>query len=163
MSKPVRRFAAIIAAAALAVSMSACTRAGWVSDAPPAAGVQTEQDGYKLRNIVVVADESGQAILLGGLHSRDDAAEVTGITVAAEEGYETYGEPVDLGFTASIPRGTSVYLDGSETSFSNPELTPGRLAEVVVTFDGATQLSVHTPVMSAEHEDFAESFSTAAG
>ncbi|MHA7862374.1 hypothetical protein ACX1DX_13530 [Tessaracoccus sp. Y36] len=161
MTKPVRRFAAITVAAALAFSMSACTRAGWVPDSPPAAGVQAEDNGYKIRNIVIVADDAGEAVLLGGIHSRDEAAEVTGITVAAEAGFEQYGEPVDIGFTASIPRGNSVYLDGSETSFSNPDLELGRLAEVTVTFDGGTSLKVHTPVMSSEHEDFSEAFSNA--
>lgn len=161
MSKPVRRAAAILAAAALALSMSACTRAGWVSDAPPAAGVQASDGGLRINNMVVVADEAGDAVLLGGLHSRDEPAEVTSISVAAEEGPESYGAPVELGFSAAIPRGDTVYLDGSETSFANPDLRLGRLAEVVVTFDDDTAVSVHTPVMSSEHPDFAEAFANA--
>ena len=161
MSNPVRRTAAIIAAAALALSMSACTRAGWLPDSPPAAGVQADDGGLKLRNIVVVSDDSGEAVLLGGIHSRDDAAEVTGITVAAEAGFENYGQPVDLGYSESISRGATIYLDGSETAFSNPALQLGRLAEVNVTFGDGTSMSVHTPVMSSEHEDFAEAYSNA--
>lgn len=158
MSKPLRRTAAIIAAAALALSMSACTRGGWIPDSPPAAGTQSDEGGYKLRNFVVVADDSGEAKLLGGIHSRDDAAEVTGITVAAEEGFEQWGDEVDLGYTASIPRGTSVYLDGSETGFSNPDLQLGRLAQVTVTFADSTEMVLDTTVVSSEHEDFAEAY-----
>lgn len=158
MSKPLRRTAAIIAAAALALSMSACTRGGWIPDSPPAAGTQSDEGGYKLRNFVVVADDSGEAKLLGGIHSRDDAAEVTGITVAAEDGFQNWGEAVDLGYSASIPRGNSVYLDGSETGFSNPDLQLGRLAQVKVTFADNTEMVLDTTVMSAEHEDFAEAF-----
>ncbi|MDO5678334.1 MAG: hypothetical protein Q4G35_12605 [Propionibacteriaceae bacterium] len=161
MSKPMRRAAAIIAAAALALSLSACTRGGWIPDSPPAAGTQSDEGGYKLRNIVVVADESGKAVLLGGIHSRDDAAEVTGITVAAEDGFQSWGEPTDLGYSAPIPRGKSVYLDGSETGFTNPDLQLGRLAQVKVSFADSTVMTVDTTVLSSEHEDFAEAFANA--
>lgn len=161
MSKPLRRAAAVVAAAALALSMSACTRGGWIPDAPPAAGTQMDSGGYKLRNIVVIADEAGEAILLGGIHSRDDAAQVTGITVAAEESHQQWGSEVDLGYTADIPRGTSVYLDGSETRFSDPELKQGRLAQVKVAFADSTVMTVDTTVLSSEHKDFAEAFKNA--
>lgn len=161
MSKPMRRAAAIIAAAALALSLSACTRGGWIPEVPPAAGAQSDEGGYKLRNIVVVADESGQAVLLGGIHSRDDAAEVTGITVAAETEGQSYGEAADLGYSATIPRGTTVYLDGSDTGFSNAELALGRLAQVKVSFADNTVMTVDTVVMSSEHSDFAEAFADA--
>lgn len=161
MSKTMRRTAAIIAAAALALSLSACTRGGWIPDSPPAAGTQSDEDGFKLRNMVVVANEEGKAILLGGIHSRDEAADVTGITVAAEVAPETWGSAVDLGFSASISRGNSVYLDGAETSFTNPELQLGRLAQVRVTFAEGTEMVLESVVMSSEHEDFAEAFNNA--
>ena len=85
MSKPMRRAAAVVATAALAVSLSACTGGRWVQEAPPAAGTQTDAaDGaIKLRNFVVVSDKSGEAILVGGITSRDAANEVTAIGVTA--------------------------------------------------------------------------------
>ena len=162
MSKPMRRAAAVVATAALAVSLSACTGGRWVQEAPPAAGTQTDSaDGaIKLRNFVVVSDKSGEAILVGGITSRDAANEVTaiGVTAQAEDG--SFGAQQVVEFSEQIPRGQTVTLDGTRTKFTDPDLILGRLADVTVAFADGQTASLQVPVYSSEHADFAEAWNS---
>ena len=160
MSKSRTRLAALVAATALAVSLSACTAGQWEYDAPPAAGVQVDDGGLKVRNFMILTDGE-QAALLGGLHSRDEAAQVAGLEVAAEGEDGTFAEPQRLPYETDIPRGQTVLLDGTETSFSGEGLIAGRLAEVSVLFAGGTVVKLQVPVYSAEHQDFAEAWANA--
>lgn len=161
MSKPLSRAAALVAAAAVAVALSACTASAWVPDAPPAAGVQTDVGGIKLRNVMVVSDEQGAAVVAGGISSRDTDNAVTGITVAAEKADATFSQPQNVAFTADIPKGRTVTLDWSQTAFTDPALRLGKLAEVAVTFSDGTTASVKAPIYSATHPDFKDAYAAA--
>ena len=145
---------------ALAVSLSGCTAGQWEYGAPPAAGVQTDQGGLKLRNFVVVSDKSGEAILVGGITSRDEANEVTaiGVTAQAEDG--SFGAQQVVEFSEQIPRGQTVTLDGTRTKFTDPDLILGRLASVTVGFADGQTASLQVPVYSSEHADFAEAWNS---
>lgn len=158
MRQPMRRAAAIVATAALAISLSACTGGHWVPDAPPAAGAQTDLGGFKLRNVAVVTNTTGEAILLAGITSRDAATEVVGITVAPELEDGSFGPSVPISFAESIPAGKTILLDGSRTQFTDEGLLLGRLAEVSVQFSNGETASLQAPVISYEHPDFAQSW-----
>jgi hypothetical protein len=154
------RRAAVAAIASVAL-MSGCTAGGWVAEAPPAAGSQAELSSLeKLRNMMFVVDDSGEGVLLGTI-STVERTEVAGITYAPELPDGTFGAEESIDFTADILRQSSVRLEGQEMVVSNPELTPGRLAEVTVQFAGSGPLSLQVPVYSSEHEDFAEAWSSA--
>ncbi len=161
MSKPMHRLAAIIAAATLTITLSACTQGGWVPGAPPAAGVQADDGGIKLRNFLVVSDNEGEAVLLGGVASRDETTEVTGITVAAEGADGAFGEAQEVAFSEEIFKGRTIYLDGTTTRFSDPGLTLGRLAQVTVDFSTGQSVTLEAPVMSSDHPDFSEAWNAA--
>lgn len=161
MSKPLHRTAAIVAAAALAVSLSGCTAGQWQYEAPPAAGVQKDDGGIKLRNMLVVTDGEGTGMILGAIASRDEAAEVVGLGYAAEKEDGSYGELNAVPFEASIAKGKTVILDGAETRFNSSELLVGRLAEVAVVLEDGRRISLLAPVMSAEHPDFAAAWDEA--
>lgn len=161
MSKPLRRTAAIVATAALAVSLGGCTAGQWVETVPPAAGVQTTEGGIKLRNFVVLSDGEGTGMILGGITSRDEPAEIVGLGYSAELEDGTFGELMAVPFSASIAEGKTITLDGAETSFSSTDLQLGRLAEVAVVLDSGERVSLLVPVMSSEHPDFAEAWAAA--
>lgn len=163
MRTPTRRIAAVVASAAIMVTLSGCTQGHWVYDAPPAAGVQADEGGLKLRNILIVSNTEGRAILLGGIASRDTATEVSGITVAPEGSDGGFGEATQVSFSESIPKGRTVYLDGSSTAFDDPALQLGRLAQVTVTFSTGQSVTVKAPVMSSEHPDFSEAWTAIEG
>lgn len=161
MRQPMRRTTALLAAAALAVSLSACTAGQWVAEAPPAAGAQVETGGLKLRNFLVVTDGSGESMLLGSVTSRDEATDIKTITVAPEKADGTPADAQDLQFSTQIGEGKTITLDGADTVFSNPDVTMGRLADVSVAFSNGQVLNLKAPVMSAEHPDFAEAWKKA--
>lgn len=161
MTTPSRRLAAVVASAACAVALSGCTQGHWVYEAPPAAGVQADDGGLKLRNILIVSDANGEAILLGGIASRDASTAVSGITVAPEGKDGAFGNPTRVNVSEDIPKGRTVYLDGSSTRFDDPALELGRLAQVTVTFSTGESVEVKAPVMSSTHPDFAEAWKSA--
>ncbi|MHA6510931.1 hypothetical protein [Tessaracoccus sp. Z1128] len=161
MSSTLRRTAALVATAALAVSMSACTAGQWEYAAPPAAGVQKDEGGLKLRNVLVVTDGEGKGMILGGIASRDEAATVVGLGYAAEKDDGSYGELNAVAFEADIPKGKTIILDGADTSFNSSELLIGRLARVAVVFESGERVILTVPVVSAEHADFADAWQQA--
>lgn len=161
MSKTLRRTAALVATVALAVPLSGCTAGQWEYGAPPAAGVQVDQGGLKLRNFVVLTDGDGSGMIVGGIASRDEPAQVVGLGYAAELEDGSFGELNAVPFKAEIPQGKTIILDGSETSFNTSELIVGRLARVAVQFDGGQSVTLSVPVVSAEHPDFAEAWEQA--
>lgn len=156
MTKPMRRTAAIVAAAAMSVVLSACTQGHWVYDAPPAAGVQADDGGVKLRGFVVIADPTGEAMLVGAVATRDEPIEVTGFQVTPQLEDQTFGEPQVLEFNESVKKGRTIYVDGDDTRFTNPDLHAGLLARVDVAFGNGSNMSLEVPVMSSEHDDFAQ-------
>ena len=160
MSKPLSRLAALVATAALAVSMSACTAGQWVYDSAPAAGVQADNGGLKLRNVLVLTDGS-KATLLGAVASRDSATQVTGIQVAAEDESGAFGAPAPVEFQADIAKGKTVILDGTETAIDGASFVVGRLADVRVDFSPGESVQLKVPVYSSEHADFVDAWKTA--
>lgn len=163
MSKPKRRVAAVALTALLTVTLSACTQGHWVYDSPPAAGVQADEGGLKLRNFMVVSDPQGKGILLGGIASRDESTKVTGIQVAAQKPDGSAGTSQQIPFSADIYKGKTIYLDGTTTKFSDPQLQLGRLADVTVGFSTGETVTVEVPVMSSEHPDFSKAWAAANG
>ena len=161
MRQPMRRTTALLATAALALSLSACTAGQWVADSPPAAGVQVDDGGLKLRNFLVVTDGSGEAMLLGSITSRDEAVDIATITVAPEKSDGSFGQAQDLQFSNQVAEGKTIMLNGADMTFTNPDVTMGRLADVNVAFSNGKVLNLKAPVLSAEHADFAEAWSEA--
>ena len=163
MSKSLgRRVAAIVATAALAVPLSACTAGRWVYDSPPAAGVQADLEGVKLRNLMILTDGSSAA-LLGAIASRDDVVNVTDVAVAPEAEDGTFGQPAPIGFSTEVRKGQTVHLDGTESAVPADGLIVGRLAQVMVQLDNGAVMQLQVPVYSAEHADFADAWTTAQG
>src|SRR5699024_7112914 len=114
----------------------------------------------KARNFMFVVDESGEGVLLGTISSVDPA-EVTGIRYTPELPDGTLGEEDTIDFSAELPIGGAVKLEGSDLAVSNEDLTAGRLADVTVEFADGAPLTLKVPVYSAEHEDYAEAWSEA--
>lgn len=156
MTKPMRRIAAIVAAAAMTVVLSACTQGRWVYDAPPAAGVQADEGGVKLRGFVIIADTEGEAMLVGAVATREEPIDVTGFQVTPQLKDQAFGEPQALEFNESIRKGATLYIDGDDTQFTNPDLNAGLLAHVDVALSTGANVRLEVPVVSSEDDDFAK-------
>lgn len=153
-----------IAAAIVSVALlSGCTATGWIPEAPPAAGSQTELDSMeKVRNLMFVVDESGEGVLLGSIATAN-RAEVGGIEYAAELPDGSFGATLAIDFTAQLAPQSSVRLEGPDLAVSNPELTAGRLAQVSIDFGSSGTASLQVPVYASDHADFADAWQAAVG
>lgn len=156
MTAPIlkRRFRIWFAALALTAGLTAgCTAGDWRYDAPPAAGVQADEGLIKARNILLIADESGEGVLNGSIASAE-AASLTGIVVQAETADGGRGAAVPVEITADISRNGIVKLDATNAPVSGAGLLLGRTATVAMQFADGTQLVVEAPILSSEHPDF---------
>jgi len=154
---PQRRHRLWFAALALTVGLATagCTEGQWRYESPPAAGVQADQGDIKARNILLVADESGDGALVGALSSFE-AVKLTEVAVQAETADGGRGDAVTVDVTADIARNGVFNFDGSNAVVEGAGLLPGRLAYVAMRFDDGTQIVLDAPVMSSEHPDFTD-------
>lgn len=158
-----RRIAMMAAAAALTVAASVgCTAGDWRYEAPPAAGVQADAADAKVRNLMIVTDADGQAIVLGSV-ATTDPVELADLTVWAQDDSGVPGEPHSIDVSAEIPRDGIFKFEGEATQFENTELLLGRLAEVRVGFGDGRAVTLEAPIYSSEHPDFAEEWSLVYG
>lgn len=158
-----RRIASLTAAAAFTVALSAgCTVGDWRYDAPPAAGVQADANDAKARNIVVISDDAGQAILLGSVVVTQPAS-VAQISVTALDDQDAPGQTHVFEINADLPFEGVHKLEAANTQFTLPDLLLGRLAEVVVTMGDGRAITMQAPIHSSEHPDFAEEWDSVYG
>ena len=151
---PQRRIRVSFAALAVVVALaSGCTSLDWNPDSPPAAGVQAQQGPVKARNILLVADASGNGVLLGSVVA-SEAVGLKEVSVQAEDADGARGAAVTLGVTTRIPRGGAFQFDTANATVDNAGLLPGRLAYVTLQFDDGTQLVLDAPVMSSDSPDY---------
>lgn len=157
---PKRRIRTLLAAAALtAVLATGCTAGDWSYDSPPAVGTQADAGPVKARNLVLVTDEAGQAVLLGTITASENVT-LQGGVVTPEDANGGNSESVALVVAGEIPRDGALKLDASNAMVEGADLLPGRLANLTLRFEGGTELTLDVPVYSTEHADFADVFNS---
>ncbi len=160
MTKPMRR-PVIAVAAALALTLSGCVASAWQYDSPPAAGTQVDVGGLKLRNFLIIADDRGEAMLVGAITARDEADSVVTMAYASERDDGSFGQGTEVQFAQDIRKGQTVYIDGSSTQFSDDTLEVGRMAKLQVLFSSGSVAELQVPVMSSKHKDFEQTWAEA--
>ncbi|MFV0429358.1 MAG: hypothetical protein ACK5KO_08035 [Arachnia sp.] len=146
--------------ATLSLLAVGCTAGDWDASVPPGAGVQADSGPVKVRNLLVISDEDGNAVV-SGVITASEAVTLQGVVLAATKVDGTAGEGVAVDFSAPIARGKAIALAGPEVAFVDPELTPGLLAHVTLGFDDGTRVLLEAPVVSAEHDDYAQAWADA--
>lgn len=142
--------AAVVLGAAL--TLSGCgLNAQTLQPYTPAHGVNVENGGVKVRNLLIVADEQGRGVLSGSFTTAadDTLTSVTGTALnpdgSAAGVLSVTGGPVPLKRT-----GLAVLTSGSSPiQVSSPVLKPGLLAQVVLNFASGGTATVTVPVLSA--------------
>ena len=150
-----KKITALFAAIAVAISLAGCSLSREVASLDPYSpsdGVMLDSGDLKLRNVLFVVDEDGNAVLIGSLvngsdwqisgtletMSSDGQVVVTEFSVAG-------GEKYDIGYNGTEP--TELYL----------EAMPGSMHSVYVRVSGNDPVELPTPVMDgslAEYRDF---------
>ena len=156
------RFAATAAAAvATLVLATGCTATGWESSAPSGDGVNADSGNYQARNILVVADEEGNGVVLGSLFTSAADASLKQAAIAAHLSDGTDGEVTEVADAeGDIPRPQGLKLAGVA---EGADLEAGTTAKVAFQFaDGAT-IAVDAPVYSSDNAAYADAFTDAVG
>lgn len=148
----VARAAAVIVAAAT-LALSGCSFAT-LESYTPAAGVSVDAPTVKIRNLLIIADDSGTGTLSGalvGLES-DTLTKVAGTPITVDN---AEGEALTVG-PVSVPvvEGQLAKLDEANIALSGADLQPGFSADLVLTFTMIGDVTVTVPVVSSDHPDF---------
>ena len=158
-----RRLSISLAALALVAGLaSGCTAGDWRYDSPPAAGVQQDSGTVKARNIMVLADEQGDGLVLGSVFTTEPL-DLTQVAVAAEQEDGSFGDPVAVAVTGSVPVNQGLALGAKESRVEGAGLQEGLLADVFMEFSDGTTMTVKAPVLSSTHADYAQAWEKAQG
>lgn len=105
----------------------------------------------KVRNLLVVSDAEGQGILSASIVSpvADRLVKVEGNARRADN---TVGAPLTFSGSAVEfrPNQIAVLTDGDPYTVTSPDLKPGLLVDLTLTFESGAQASAQAPVMSYE-------------
>lgn len=158
-----RRGRMLLAAAVITAGLTAgCTQGAWVGESPPGAGVQAEAADAKVRNLMIISDDQGQAVLLGGVAATEPVT-LIGVTIAVIHDDGTLGEATGIDLNQEIGAEGLFLFEPEALQFEDSELQLGRTAQVDVVFDDGRRVSLEVPIYSSEHPDYAESWSEVYG
>lgn len=147
----------LLGLSATALVTSACTVGDWRPSKPPAAGVQTEIGEIKLRNLILVTDEKGSAVLFGsGWTGEGDT--LVSVTVTPRDGAAPGDETRTYETNLALPAQT---LTPTTVSFSDPRLKAGRTAEVTFRFARQGERTLQVPSLAHTHPDFSAAWAAA--
>lgn len=119
----------------------------------PAAGVNTDLSGMKVRNLVIV-EKDGSGALSGALLSATDDT-LTSIAGAADKADgTTLSQPTSQPVGLAVPANRLVKLDAATAPITYQGLTAGMTATVRLTFARAGTVQLTVPVLSGDHADF---------
>lgn len=158
------------ALATLVVGLASCgtpqtlqpyTPAEGVNADVPAKGANADSGAVplKVRNLMIVAQPgSNQGVLSGAIVAPKDRADqlqrVTGITFNAENQRGQQIQPVQANL--DLPAGQMVVLTSGPTlQVSSPDLTPGLIAELTLTFAQSEAQVIRVPIVDATKPDYA--------
>lgn len=147
-----RRLLSAIALGACVAVTSGCSSFATLAPYTPAAGVQTNQDGIKVRNLLLVPD-GDQARMVGTLIASEDDS-VTNLTA---QPLKPDNEPSGSASTSSpdlqLPAGEAVSLSDSGATVTG-DFVPGLLVELTMNFEKSGDVTLLVPVMSPDDPDF---------
>lgn len=124
----------------------------------PGEGVNQQVGSVKVRNLMVIADATGQGVVSASLVTYADDA-LTGVAGVPHKSDNTPGSPLVVtaaGLPLTMPANTLFVLTNAplRVAVTSPDLKPGMLAEVTLTFAKAGQVKTLAPVLSSSEPEF---------
>lgn len=117
----------------------------------PAHGVNVDEGAVKVRNLLIVADGTGQGVLSGSIvtQAEDQLAAVSG--TALDAGGSDAGALAVTGLPVALTARSLTVLTAqpAPVRVSSPTLKPGLLARVQLSFGSGVSTSVTVPVLDA--------------
>lgn len=152
-----RRRSALLACALPLLFLAGCNNPGWVPNEAPAAGVELVFGQVNLRNLVLVTDEQGEAVLFGAGSSTGDDRLIGLVVVpinANNEAQAPKSVPQDLPFKANDLTQTNLLI-------TDPALQAGLTAQVTFIFSSSGNDTVTVPILPSDHPDFSAAYASA--
>ncbi|MFT4218372.1 MAG: hypothetical protein QM619_14485 [Micropruina sp.] len=124
----------------------------------PAEGVNTSTGSVMVRNLMIVADDAGKGVLSASMITYGDDT-LTAVAGTPEKSDGAAGTPLTVtpaGLPLTLSSNTLVVLTDSpvRVAVSSPDLKPGLLAEVTLTFTKAGPVRLVAPVVSSAEPEF---------
>ena len=154
MATNVRRI--VLAGASLLLSVGTLSACGFNAQTlqpyTPAQGVQTDQGGIGVRNLTIVADQSGSGFLNGAFTSSADDA-LVGVTGTALKSDGSRGGMVNATVSSPIEvkAGSLTNLvTQNAVAITGAHLKPGLSATVTLKFRRAGDITLVTPIIDKD-------------
>ncbi|MGO1973694.1 MAG: hypothetical protein ACTH2Q_12140 [Propionibacteriaceae bacterium] len=151
-----RLWCALLVSFGLLVATTACSEFQTLQTYGPAEGVNFDQGGVHVRNLMVLSHEDGSGFLNGSLVSSDrDALEsITGVAMKSDntDGSElevTQADPVSLGNNTLV-----VLTERDPIQLEGEDLKAGMLARLTLTFSTAGTVEVKVPIVDANTHEY---------
>lgn len=117
----------------------------------PAHGVNVEAGSIKVRNLLVVSDDSGKGVVSASILSpkADKLVKVEGAPIKLDG---SKGAPFTASGSVDVPANQLAVLTNGAPAFSvsSADLKPGLTADVKLTFESGATAAVVAPVMSKD-------------
>lgn len=147
-----KKITALFAAAAVALSLAGCSLSREVASLDPYApsdGVQVDKGQLKVRNVMFIVGEDGNAVLIGSFVNQAEEA-ISGVL----ETMDSNGEVVVTEF--SVPAESKFDLGYNGTEGKRLYLTeiPGSMHPVFVRIAGNDPIEMPTPILDGALEEY---------
>ncbi|MFT4294324.1 MAG: hypothetical protein QM582_02800 [Micropruina sp.] len=124
----------------------------------PAEGVNTGTGPVKVRNLMIVADNTGQGVVSASMLTYGDDT-LTAVAGVPQKSDGAAGSPLVVtatGLPATLSSNTLVVLTNAplRVAVTSPDLKPGLLADITLTFAKAGPVKLVAPVLSASDPEF---------
>ncbi len=155
---PLRRFA-LPASTLLALSLAGCgMNAQTLQAYTPGAGVNVDAPGVKVRNLLVIADNAGKAVLSTTVFTQQPDT-LSSVTVQAHtlDGSDAGAVQVTASPLNLQPNTANVLTAPTPAvKLSSANLKPGLTAQVTLVFGSGAQVSTNVPVLGSNNPDYAD-------
>lgn len=124
----------------------------------PAEGVNSTTGPVMVRNLLVVADSTGRGVVSASVATYTDDT-LTGVTGTPQKSDGSLGSPLvvtSTGLPKALPANTLVVLTDApvRVAVTSPDLKPGLLADITLTFAKSDPVTLVAPVMSSSEPEF---------
>ena len=149
------RLAGVAAAVGACLALSGCGfDVQTLKDYTPANGVNVEQGTLKVRNLMIIANQSGTGRVSASIVSQDKADTLASVTGSAKKADGTTGSALTIGGGGglALPSGKLVVLTDPATpaiTVSGADLKPGLGAKLHLQFGSGVTKDVDVPVVDA--------------
>ena len=125
----------------------------------PGEGVNQQLGQVKVRNLMVVADTSGQGVISASVITYEDDT-LTAVAGTPQKSDGTAGSPLvvtSTGLPLAMPVNTLILLTNApvRVAVTPPDLVPGMLAEITLSFAKAGEVKALAPVVSSFEPEYA--------